>query len=206
MKREDCPFCNVAELGHEIIIETENCVSFYNKFPICKGHALVVCKDHRGLKSKWYNEYWQLIEDTVKILEVKFHPDGMNIGMNRGFYAGQSVEHEHMHLIPRYKGDVENPIGGVCNIVPHLPSYYKNEENETCHLPANLKPGEAMKYGNFAITCLDFTKIETKESMPVPCEYCDLQYHDVFNQCQNFVDCDLSGDTTVYRVTNLMKE
>ena len=52
------------------------------------------------------------------ILQDRFHPDGFNIGINVGEMAGQSIFHVHIHLIPRYKGDMKNPKGGVRHIIP----------------------------------------------------------------------------------------
>ena len=57
------------------------------------------------------------------LLVEKFHPDGFNIGVNVGEAVGQSVFHVHMHLIPRYKGDVENPKGGVRGVIPSKQNY-----------------------------------------------------------------------------------
>ncbi len=56
-------------------------------------------------------------------VEAKFHPDGYNIGVNVGADAGQSIFHVHVHLIPRYKGDVESPRGGVRGVIPSKRSY-----------------------------------------------------------------------------------
>lgn len=57
------------------------------------------------------------------ILQKEFSPDGFNIGVNVGEAAGQSVFHVHMHLIPRYKGDVANPKGGVRGVIPAKQKY-----------------------------------------------------------------------------------
>ena len=59
-----------------------------------------------------------LVRRVRDLLQERFNPDGFNIGVNSGVAAGQSVWHAHIHLIPRYSGDVANPIGGVRNIVP----------------------------------------------------------------------------------------
>ena len=57
------------------------------------------------------------------IIDKKYNPDAYNIGMNLGEEAGQSVMHLHVHLIPRYRGDVENPRGGVRGIIPEKQNY-----------------------------------------------------------------------------------
>ena len=56
-------------------------------------------------------------------VDERFHPDGYNIGININETAGQSVFHCHMHLIPRYKGDVPNPKGGVRGVIPSKQKY-----------------------------------------------------------------------------------
>ncbi len=64
------------------------------------------------------------LTDYVKhILDERFHPDGYNIGVNIGEAAGQSIFHVHMHLIPRYDGDVPNPRGGVRGVIPAKQNY-----------------------------------------------------------------------------------
>ena len=53
----------------------------------------------------------------------RFYPDGYNIGINVNEAAGQSVVHVHMYLIPRYKGDVKNPKGGIRGVIPDKQKY-----------------------------------------------------------------------------------
>jgi len=53
----------------------------------------------------------------------RFNPDGFNVGINVNEVAGQTIFHVHIHLIPRYKGDVENPRGGVRGVIPEKQSY-----------------------------------------------------------------------------------
>ena len=55
--------------------------------------------------------------------DIQYEPSGYNVGVNVGYYAGQTIKHLHVHLIPRYKGDVENPKGGVRNIKRALVEY-----------------------------------------------------------------------------------
>ena len=62
---------------------------------------------------------------SKQIINKKFKPDGFNIGINIGSSAGQTVDHVHIHLIPRYIGDVKNPEGGVRNVIPSKAKYLK---------------------------------------------------------------------------------
>ena len=64
-----------------------------------------------------------LADDVKRIIDDRFHPDGYNIGVNIGEAAGQSIFHVHLHLIPRYSGDVPNPRGGVRGVIPQKQNY-----------------------------------------------------------------------------------
>ena len=64
-----------------------------------------------------------LVEEAKTLLDNKFHPDGYNLGVNVGEMAGQTIEHAHLHLIPRYRGDVEKPRGGVRGVIPAKQQY-----------------------------------------------------------------------------------
>ena len=66
---------------------------------------------------------WALVEEAKILLDNKFHPDGYNLGVNVGEMAGQTIEHAHLHLIPRYRGDVEKPRGGVRGVIPATQQY-----------------------------------------------------------------------------------
>ena len=107
----------------------ENDVGFviYDGFPVSKGHCLIV--PHRV-----YSDYFEstseeviglqkLVLETKKLLDKKFQPDGFNVGINSGETGGQTVPHVHIHLIPRYKGDMENPRGGVRGVIPSKQKY-----------------------------------------------------------------------------------
>jgi diadenosine tetraphosphate (Ap4A) HIT family hydrolase len=64
-----------------------------------------------------------LVFQTKQLLDEKFSPDSYNVGINCGEHAGQTVPHVHIHVIPRYKGDMENPRGGVRGVIPEKQKY-----------------------------------------------------------------------------------
>ena len=123
---DTCPFCRLARRV-EIICETATCVAFYDGYPVSPGHALIIPKRHVVSYFDLTNHEREAMNVTLQYVKRKiderFHPDGYNVGINVGEYAGQSVFHCHMHLIPRYKGDVSNPKGGVRGVIPNKQNY-----------------------------------------------------------------------------------
>lgn len=79
--------------------------------------------DYFELNEAEKNDIWQLVEQAKIFLEENFKPDGFNIGFNSGTAAGQTVFHVHIHIIPRFTGDVEDPTGGVRNVIPGKGKY-----------------------------------------------------------------------------------
>ena len=103
----------------------ENSVGFVisDKYPVNKGHCLIV--PHRV-----YSNYFdsteeeiiglnQLLFQTKKYLDKEHEPSGYNIGINCGKDSGQTVEHLHIHIIPRYPNDVNDPTGSVRGVISH---------------------------------------------------------------------------------------
>ncbi len=76
-----------------------------------------------GLENEYAIAIFDLLDEAKKIIDSKYTPDGYNIGMNLEEKAGQSIMHLHVHLIPRYDGDVPNPRGGVRGIIPDRQNY-----------------------------------------------------------------------------------
>lgn len=123
---KDCFFCNCLD-KKDYLIENDFAIARYDDFPVNKGHLEVIPKRHH---KDWWDitqeekmAIFDLIEESKKIIDEKYNPDGYNIGMNLGEVAGQSIMHLHVHLIPRYKGDVENPRGGVRGVIPNKKNY-----------------------------------------------------------------------------------
>ena len=122
----NCPFCK-AESERDIIASSSLSVAFFDGFPVSPGHALIIPRRHVAsffeLTQEEQQDLLNLADRVKRIVEERYHPDGYNIGINVGEAAGQSIIHVHMHLIPRYKGDVPNPRGGVRGVIPAKQNY-----------------------------------------------------------------------------------
>ena len=122
----NCVFCNEFRKKTPIY-ENELALAYYDEFPVSEGHMLFVTKRH--VKTFFettieeQNAIFELVRLAKEDLDKKYHPDGYNIGLNCEEAAGQSVMHIHLHLIPRYKGDVENPRGGVRGVITKNKNY-----------------------------------------------------------------------------------
>lgn len=118
---DNCPFCKV-ELEREIIASTSLSIAFFDGFPVSPGHALIIPRRHVAsffdLTKDEQLDMLKLVDTVKSIIDDEYNPDGYNVGVNVGETAGQSIFHVHMHLIPRYKGDVPNPRGGVRGVIP----------------------------------------------------------------------------------------
>ena len=122
---KDCIFCSI-ENGR-VLFSNDKFYIIKDNFPVSPGHVLIITKNHKenyfDLSNEEVIELNNMIIKAKTIIEKEFKPNGYNIGMNCGLSAGQSVMHFHCHLIPRYKGDVENPRGGVRHVIPGKGNY-----------------------------------------------------------------------------------
>ncbi len=123
----NCIFCNLDEVNY--ILSNELAFSVYDKFPVNKGHILVIPKRHFSSLFEATEEeiiyLYRLLEESKELLDKEFKPDGYNVGVNIGSPAGQSIFHLHIHLIPRYIDDVadEKLKGGIRNFKEPLIKY-----------------------------------------------------------------------------------
>ena len=108
-----CELCTPADL----VAENELAYARYDSNSLSRGHVIVVPKRHVAdffdMTAAEQAALLSLLEEARKIIQEKHSPDGYNIGANVGVAAGQSRMHVHFHLIPRYKGDVPDPRGGI---------------------------------------------------------------------------------------------
>lgn len=122
-RQEGCPFCEINYSSCNIIEQNNSAIAFEDKYPVAKGHSLVIPFRHThsffelGLYEK--RSCLLLIENVRnRILESDKTVTGFNVGFNDGFDAGQTIFHCHIHVIPRRKDDISDPIGGIRNIIP----------------------------------------------------------------------------------------
>jgi histidine triad (HIT) family protein len=110
VKDNDCLFCKIVnkEIPIKFIEESKNFVAFFDKYPLTKGHTLVIPKEHFVDLNEIPSELGkELIELIQKISEkrLKEGADGFNVLIRNGISAGQEVFHAHIHIIPRKKDD-----------------------------------------------------------------------------------------------------
>ncbi len=124
---DDAKSCLFCQPEREIIAENDLAIAVFDHYPVSPGHVLVVPRRHVptiwDLGEAEYDGCFRLVRAVQPILAIRYGPDGFNIGANCGEAAGQSVWHAHIHVIPRYKGDVANPRGGVRNVIPLKADY-----------------------------------------------------------------------------------
>jgi diadenosine tetraphosphate (Ap4A) HIT family hydrolase len=130
MESKPCPFCTLPD--ERIVDQNDLALVIRDGFPVSPGHTLVIPKRHVGsffeLNEEEIASMMALLKRAKSVLDVEFKPESYNIGVNDGPQAGQTVPHLHMHLIPRYTGDVADPRGGVRWLIPDKADYWSGRQ------------------------------------------------------------------------------
>lgn len=120
-----CPFCDLAR--DRLVWSDELVVAVRDGYPVSPGHTLIVPRRH---VATWFDAtpdeqraMFAAIAELRRQLDDELRPDGYNVGFNAGEAAGQTVMHLHMHVIPRFRGDVDDPRGGVRGVIPGRQKY-----------------------------------------------------------------------------------
>ena len=125
MTQSDCIFCDLGD--EEIVIKNQYCYARWDKYPVSDGHALIIpfrhISNYFDVSEDEKSAIWTLVDDMKHLIRQEYSPDGYNIGINVGRAAGQSIPHLHVHIIPRYEGDVVDPRGGVRGVITEKQSY-----------------------------------------------------------------------------------
>lgn len=123
----ECVFCELQQKNERpILARTRSFFAVKDKYPVNEGHTLVIPYRHVSrLRDLTVEEFCELrdILQTVQDEQAAQNAEGFNIGVNEGEVAGQTVPHLHIHVIPRYRGDVESPRGGIRNFKAALVEY-----------------------------------------------------------------------------------
>jgi diadenosine tetraphosphate (Ap4A) HIT family hydrolase len=107
--------------------QNELVMALWDGYPVSPGHALIITRRHRAslfdASVPEQSALLSMVNSTKAIIDERFRPDGYNIGVNVGAAAGQTVFHLHIHVIPRFVGDVDDPRGGVRHVIPAKANY-----------------------------------------------------------------------------------
>lgn len=125
-----CPFCEPTP--GRVFLEQPHVRLLWDGYPISPGHALITPLRHIASWADASVDEQQAITQAIALAQLEIRkrhaPDGFNVGINDGAAAGQTVPHLHVHVIPRYVGDVEDPRGGVRWVVPAKADYWSERE------------------------------------------------------------------------------
>ena len=123
-----CPLCGIQE--KKFIAQNSLTFTVRDTLPVSPGHTLILPKRHIASIFEATKEevaaLWEALQQARIGLIKAFSPDGFNIGINDGFAAGQTILHLHIHVIPRYEGDMPDPRGGIRWIFPDKAKYWKD--------------------------------------------------------------------------------
>jgi diadenosine tetraphosphate (Ap4A) HIT family hydrolase len=124
----NCLFCTLPP--ERIIAADSHALVIRDGFPVSRGHTLIIPRRHVGsffdITVEERTALFAQLDNAKATLDTEFAPDGYNIGINDGQAAGQTVMHLHMHLIPRYAGDLPDPRGGVRWVIPEKADYWSH--------------------------------------------------------------------------------
>jgi diadenosine tetraphosphate (Ap4A) HIT family hydrolase len=120
----DCPFCHP---GNRVLLATGQWLALADAYPAAPGHTLLVPRRHvpdlRGLTEGEASELGLVLLEAQRLVAAGMSPDAWTVGVNDGAAAGRTVHHLHVHLIPRWWGDVPDPVGGVRRVLPDPVGY-----------------------------------------------------------------------------------
>jgi histidine triad (HIT) family protein len=132
----DCIFCKIAnkEIPAKIVYEDEHALAFLDIAPRAPGHVMVIPKCHAPnlleLPDSEVAPLFAAVKKVDALLSSKLKADGMTIGINKGRASGQEVDHLHVHLMPRWRGDGGRPVQSVVSVTDKA----KVEAAEKCLL------------------------------------------------------------------------
>jgi diadenosine tetraphosphate (Ap4A) HIT family hydrolase len=123
----NCPFCALVSAG-DVLVDGGAMVAIADAYPLSPGHALILPRRHEpdffALRAREIRALARVVAEVRALVIARYRPAGFNLGVNVGAVAGQTVDHAHLHVIPRYEGDVSEPRGGIRWIIPSRAVYW----------------------------------------------------------------------------------
>ena len=135
-KLKDCPFCDIELIKDTLIEESNEFLIVLNKYPFNPGHLLIIPRNHvediDDLTELEFINLFSLLKQFKNILKKIYQPHGFNVGLNLGESAGGSVEHLHVHVVPRYRTELNflEVASGTRVIVEKLEDTLKKIKSE----------------------------------------------------------------------------
>ena len=176
-----CPFCDPTD--DRLFAQNALAIALWDGFPVTSGHALITPRRHIA---GWFDTsesersaLFALVDTAKAIIDPVHRPNGYNIGINIGAAAGQTVFHAHIHLIPRFVGDVKDPSGGVRHVIPSKAHYTAAPDSRSIsdhgasrcrRFPPRRRPNRSPSWARSHAFCrrADFLPLT---GMPCPPEY-----------------------------------
>jgi diadenosine tetraphosphate (Ap4A) HIT family hydrolase len=119
-----CVFC---DQDRQHLLDASITFAFEDEYPVSRGHVLVVPRRHVATYFDCTDDekaaIWKMVDRVRAVITARYAPDGFNVGFNVNTAAGQTVPHAHVHVIPRYRGDVDDPRGGIRGVLPTKQHY-----------------------------------------------------------------------------------
>jgi superfamily II DNA or RNA helicase/diadenosine tetraphosphate (Ap4A) HIT family hydrolase/HKD family nuclease/SOS-response transcriptional repressor LexA len=140
MSKFESPF--LARPSSDWLCSNDLAFAIFDGFPVSPGHVLVTT---RRIVETWFDAsdeeqaaLMALVKEAKRLLDIQLapKPDGYNVGFNSGAASGQTVSHVHIHVIPRYLGDMPDPRGGVRHVIPDKGNYLTEKPAKSCTPPA----------------------------------------------------------------------
>jgi len=132
-RKEGCRFCDPRYQKERNVLENRHFFANFDSYPVTEGHMKIIPKRHVdsffSLTEEEVAAAYGLLKRSKEMLDRRYAPAAYNIGVNDGKAAGQTVFHLHIHLIPRYLGDVPDPTGGVRNVIPEKGNYLRQAKS-----------------------------------------------------------------------------
>jgi diadenosine tetraphosphate (Ap4A) HIT family hydrolase len=124
-----CPFCAVPP--DRMLDASDHAFVVHDAYPVTRGHTLIISRRHVtdifDLTEAEIDDFFRLLRTARERIDRAFRPSGYNVGVNIGRDAGQTIMHVHVHIIPRYSGDCDDPTGGVRGIIPGKARYPRDD-------------------------------------------------------------------------------